>query len=68
MLRNYHTRFTFEKWWENELQKPKSQRREHAFWTVTESGLADEWKKDYPNGNLTFREDYQKSFKKQVRY
>ena len=31
---------------------------------VTESGVADEWGEDFANGNLIFREDYQKSFKK----
>ena len=54
--------------WKAELKKTNSARRDHAFWIITESGVADEWDEDFPNGNLIFREDYQKSFKKQSRY
>ena len=61
-------RSNVKKWWKAELKKPKSKRRDHAFWIVTESGVADEWGEDFPNGNLIFREDYQKSFKKESRY
>ena len=39
-----------------------------AFYLLTETSLADELKQDYPNGNIIYREDYQKSFKKQVRW
>ena len=53
---------------EGGAEKQKSQQRDHAYWIVTESGVADEWLEDYPNGNVIFREDYQKSFKKKVRY
>ena len=34
----------------------------------TETNLPHELKEDYPNGNMIFREDYQKSFKKEVRW
>ena len=61
-------RSNVKKWWKAELKKTKSARRDHAFWIITESGVADEWGEDFPNGNLIFREDYQKSFKKQSRY
>ena len=33
-----------------------------------ETNLLHELKEDYPNGNMVFREDYQKSFKKEVRW
>ena len=56
------------KWWKAELKKTKSARPDHAFWIITESGVADEWGENFPNGNLIFREDYQKSCKKQSRY
>ena len=44
------------------------QQRDVAFYILTETSLADELKADYPNGNLIYREDYQKSFKKGVRW
>ena len=34
----------------------------------TETSLPHDLKEDYPNGNMVFREDYQKSFKKEVRW
>ena len=48
--------------------EPKSQRRDMAFFFLTETGLADELRDDYPNGNIIYREDYQRSFKKEVRW
>ena len=39
-----------------------------AFYILTETSLADELKADYPNGNIIYREDYQKSFKKAIRW
>ena len=39
-----------------------------AFYLLTETGVVEELREDYPNGNLILREDYQKSFKKQVRW
>ena len=39
-----------------------------AYFLLTETGLGEQFKVDFPNGNLIFREDYQKSFKKQVRW
>ena len=39
-----------------------------AFYILTETCLAEELKEDYPNGNIIYREDYQRSFKKGVRW
>ena len=39
-----------------------------AFFLITETDLPSQWKNDYPNGNAIVREDYQKSFKKEVRW
>ena len=55
-------------WKEVEDEKPKTHQRDVAFFILTETSLADELKADYPNGNLIYREDYQKSFKKGVRW
>ena len=38
----------------------------HRVSLPTETNLLHELKKDYPNGNMIFREDYQKSFQKEV--
>ena len=38
------------------------------FVLLTEMSLPHELKEDYPHGNLILREDYQKSFKKAVRW
>ena len=56
-----------ETWNENELEKPSSQRRDMAFYLLTETSMKDDLIVDFPNGNLILREDYQKSFKKEVR-
>ena len=39
-----------------------------AFFLITETDLPSQWKNDYPNGNAIVREDYQKSFTKEVRW
>ena len=39
-----------------------------AYFILTETELASQLKADSPNGNIIYREDYQKSFKKEVRY
>ena len=39
-----------------------------AYFLITETDFADQLREDYPNGNVIFREDYQKSFKKKVRW
>ena len=39
-----------------------------GFFLVTETDLNYQLKEDYSNGNLIFREDYHKSFKKFVRW
>ena len=39
-----------------------------AFFLLTETDLAEQIRHDYPNGNVILREDYQKSFKKKVRW
>ena len=39
-----------------------------AFFLLTETDLSHQLKEDYPNGNLILREEYQKSFKKLVRW
>ena len=39
-----------------------------AFFLLTETDLGFQLKEDFPNGNLILREDYQKSFKKLVRW
>ena len=39
-----------------------------AFFLLTETDLSHQLKEDYPNGNLSLREDYQMSFKKFVRW
>ena len=53
---------------EAEEAKHSSQQRDMAFYILTETSLADELRADYPNGNIIYREDYQKSFKKEVRW
>lgn len=58
----------FEAWNELEQEKPSSQKRDMAYWILTESGLADEFAREFPNGNLILREDYQRSFKAVTRY
>ena len=55
-------------WQEQEQQKPKKDQRDMAFFLLTETNLPHDLKEDYPNGNLILREDYQKSFKKEVRW
>ena len=39
-----------------------------AFFLHKETDLSFQLKEDFPNGNLILREDYQKSFKKIVRW
>ena len=39
-----------------------------AYFLLTETGLADDLHEDFPNGNIIYREDYQKSFKKESRW
>ena len=39
-----------------------------AFYLLTETGLKDELKRDYPGSNVIYREDYQRSFKKRSRW
>ena len=39
-----------------------------AYFILTETDLVSQLKADYPNGNIIYREDYQKSFKKEVRW
>ena len=39
-----------------------------AYYLLTETSLKDELKGAFPNGNIILREDYQKSFKKKVRF
>ena len=56
-----------ETWNESELEKPSSQRRDMAFYLLTETSMKDDLIVDFPNGNLILREDYKKSFKKEVR-
>ena len=51
-----------------EQQKSKRDQRDMAFFLLTETNLPHDLKEDYPNGNLILREDYQKSFKKEVRW
>ena len=53
---------------EQELLKPSKDRRDMAYFLLTETDLPHQLKADYPNGNLILREDYQKSFKKRVRW
>ena len=55
-------------WWKEENWKPQKDRRDHACFIIAELGVAGEWKEDYSNGNVIFREDYQKIFKKEVWY
>ena len=50
------------------MEKPSSQRRDMAFWILTEYGIADELKREFPNGNAIIREDYQRSFKAATRF
>ena len=50
------------------ITQHSSQQRDMAFYILTETNLADELRADYPNGNIIYREDYQKSFKKEVRW
>ena len=45
-----------------------SQRKDVAFFILTESGLADELAEHFPHGNLIFREDDQRSFKAKTRF
>ena len=40
----------------------------HRVSLPTETNLLHELEEDYPNGNMIFREDYQNSFKKEVRW
>ena len=47
----------FKKWQRKENKKPSSQRRDAAFFILTETGLADELSEDFPHGNLILRED-----------
>ena len=42
--------------------------RDMAFFSVTEIDLPSQLKNDYPNSNSILREDYQKSFKKEIRW
>ena len=49
-------------------EKASPQRRDMAFYLLTETNLVDELKEAFPNGNMILREDYQKSFKKRVRF
>ena len=39
-----------------------------AYFFITGTDFADQLREEYPNGNVIFREDYQKSFKKKVRW
>ena len=39
-----------------------------AYFILTETDLVSQLKADCPNGNIIYREDYQKSFKKEVRW
>ena len=55
-------------WQEQELLKPSKDQRDMAYFLLTETDLPHELKEDFPNGNLILREDYQKSFKKGVRW
>ena len=55
-------------WWKEEDWKPQKDGRDHAYFIIAELGVAEEWKEDYSNGNVIFREDYQKIFKKEVWY
>ena len=48
--------------------KPKKDQRDMAFFLLTETDLPSQLKEDYPNGNIIYREDYQKSFKKETRW
>ena len=56
-----------EVWQAVEEEKPQNHRRDMAYLLLAETTLADEIKRDYANGNIIYREDYQRSFKKQVR-
>ena len=58
----------FQEWQAAEEEKPKSQQRDMAFYLLSESELPEQLKEDYPNGNIIYREDYQKSFKKRIRW
>ena len=40
----------------------------HRVSLPTETNLMHELKEDYPNGNMIFREDYQRSLQKEVRW
>ena len=62
------TKILSEVWQEQEMQKPSRYRRDMAFWILTESGLNEEFAKEFPNGNLILREDYQRSFKAEIRF
>ena len=48
--------------------KPSGERRDMAYFILTETDLLHQLKDDFPNGNLILREDYQRSFKKKVRW
>ena len=48
--------------------KPKKDQRDMAFLLITETDLPSQWNNDYPNGNAIVREEYQKSFKKEVQW
>ena len=50
------------------LTLPHDLKEDMAFFLLTETNLPHDFKEDYPNGNLILREDYQKSFKKEVRW
>ena len=58
----------FKFWKEQELLKPKKDKRDMTFFLPTVTDLPHQLKEDYPNGNLILREDYQKSLKKEVRW
>ena len=45
-----------------------SNRRDAAFFILTETDLADELSEHFPHGNLILREDYQRSFKAKTRF
>ena len=57
-----------QRWQDAEDEKASPQRRDMAFYLLTETNLVDELKEAFPNGNMILREDYQKSFKKRVRF
>ena len=58
----------FKRWQKNENLRRKGERRDVAFWILTESGLEEDIAEDYPNGGIIYREDYQRSFKAKVRF